>query len=104
MSLQLRTNNLYRTGAVTQFSNGEQLLTREQLTLVGDEEDKYHLVREGDDLTILAWRYYRKIGVDVSKYWWIIADANNIHNPLDLSDLVGTEILIPNLTNTLLLL
>jgi hypothetical protein len=48
-------------------------------------------------LDALAERYYGGIVTDASKYWWILADANGIPNPLDLSNVVGSMLLIPDL-------
>ena len=97
MELELRDNNLFINGTVYDFGNDEQILLREPMEIIGNEMDKYHIVKENDRLDVLAWVYYKNIVEDASKFWWLIADANNIYNPLDLSDLVGKEILIPDL-------
>lgn len=96
---ELNDNNLYRNGLIFQFSGGEQLLERDQLVLQGDLEDFYHTVRHEDRLDRIAYRFYKDLVPDSSKYWWVIADANEIENPLDLSEWVGVEILIPNIIN-----
>jgi len=97
MILELRDNNLYATGRIIEFSDGEALLTREPLKVIGNELDKYHTVTAFDRIDVLAWKYYKNFISDASKYWWVIADANYIINPLDLSDFIGKEILIPDL-------
>lgn len=101
-TLELRSNNLYRTGALVQLTEGEEILTRTELETVGTIEDFYHTVRENDRLDVLAWKYYGKRVEDASKYWWIIADANKIQNPLDLTAWVGKSLLVPNINNALL--
>ena len=95
--LVLKENNPYSIGYVVDFNETESILVREPLIIKGDETDKYHTVTEFDRIDTLAWKYYRNFVEDASKYWWIIADANNIHNPLDLSDFVGKQILIPDI-------
>lgn len=47
-----------------------------------------HYIKQGDTLEGIAFRYYQ----DATK-WWIIADVNNIPNPLFLT--AGTIIEVP---------
>jgi nucleoid-associated protein YgaU len=47
-----------------------------------------HLVTGVETIEYLAWRYYGD-----SKYWWRIADANNLSFPLDIP--TGTTLSIP---------
>jgi len=100
--LELRENNLYASGFVIEFSNGELLLEREQFVTEGSLEDDYHVVVQGDRLDRIAFDFYNEFVEDSSKYWFLIADANGIdtENPLDISGLVGSEILIPNVLNS----
>lgn len=100
--IELRGNNLYRNGEVIDFGDGESILTRELIPFEGTVKDIYYTVRRDDRIDLIAYSHYSRIVEDSSKYWWVIADANNIHNPMDLEDLVGTEILIPNILNVLL--
>ena len=97
--LELPENNLYRNGTIIVFDDGTEDLERTEFATSGQEQDVYHLVQVDDRLDRLAYRYYSAQVEDASKYYWLIADANNIENPLDLSELVGTEILIPNVLN-----
>lgn len=94
--LTLKNNNLYQNGQITLFDNGEQELNRDILIFPGDIKDAYYTVVQGDDLTKIAYNKYKDYADDPSKYWWIIADANNIENPLDISDLIGQDIVIPS--------
>lgn len=95
--MKLRQNNLFVNGATVTFDNGEGLLLREQLSIPANPNDIYHVVKEGDRLDLIAWSYYEGQVEDSAKYWWVIADRNNllIINPLDLNPLIGTEIVIP---------
>lgn len=97
-SLDLRRNNLYANGSAIYFpKTKEYLLVREILTFTPSTGDKYHIVTDGERLDLLAWRFYKDEVPDPSKYWWAIADANNIYNPFDLSEWVGKNILIPDI-------
>lgn len=102
MELILSGNNTYRNGEVAVFKDNEGLLVREPLSFEGRTKDQYHVVKKNDRLDLLAWNFYKKTVQDASKFWWIIADANEIENPLDISDLVGKSILIPNILDVLL--
>lgn len=102
MEIELRGNNLYRNGEVIQFEDGESILVRELIPFEGTVKDEYYTVRLEDRLDLIAYKHYSRIVEDSSKYWWVIADANNIHNPLDLSEHLGVELLIPNILNVLL--
>jgi hypothetical protein len=95
----LNENNVFRTGKILQFADGQSVLERTQIEWEGNLDDQYHIVRENDRLDRLAYSYYSNSVPDASKYWWVIADANAIENPLDLSEWVGQEILIPNIIN-----
>ena len=94
--IELKANNLYGNGTVYGYADGEQELVRERLIITPDERDKYYTVLQDDRLDLITYNQYSKYVEDASKYWWVIADANEaIENPLDLSALVGQEILIP---------
>lgn len=103
VDVELRENNLYRNGTHYVFSGGEELLIRPKLSLIGDIRDQYHIVKKGDRIDLIAYKYYSKRVEDSSKFWWVIADANDIQNPLDIEQYVGKQILIPNISNLLLL-
>ena len=100
--IELRENNLYAAGRILLFENDETFLERDIVETEGDLDDSYYVIKKEDRLDYIAWRFYNELVEDSSKYWWVIADANEIEieNPLDLADLVGVEILIPNILNT----
>lgn len=95
--LNVRLNNPFRTGWVETFSDGEQMLFRTPLVVQNTLNDKYHVLKSNQDLSYLAWYYYNESVTDASKLWWVIADANNIENPLDLSGLLGQRLVIPDI-------
>ena len=102
MTEELKLNNLYQNGIIYQFEDGKNLLDREPVNIEPTLSDDYHTYIKGQELDQLAYLYYKDIVPDPSKFWWLIADANNIVNPLDLDYLEGTEIIIPNITKALL--
>lgn len=101
-TLELKKYDLYGNGNVEIYPNGEQYLVRDSIEYTGSEEDYFHKVNETDTLTYIAWLYYKNIIENPSKYWWVIADANEIEHPMDLTDFIGDELLIPSITKFLL--
>jgi hypothetical protein len=98
MAEKLRANNLYVNADIIQFDNGEQLLLRRfKFTIDMFANFKYHRVIQGQELTTIAEKRYRNKVKDSSKYWWLIADVNDIFNPLDLTEYVGNDIVIPEI-------
>ncbi len=97
MALRLEEHNLYASGEITVFEEGNQILERTPLELDTTQEGQYHVLRRGEDLDALAYRYYGDLVERPSRWWWAIADANNILNPLDLDALVGQELVIPDI-------
>lgn len=99
--IELSPSNLFNKGQQLVFSDGTGILNREQIDHTPKEGDAYHTVKNTDTLYSIAYDFYNEIVEIPSRWWWAIADANPtlIFNPMDLSDLVGDEILIPDLTN-----
>ena len=106
--IELRESNPYAYGQILTDTdpsgNVEERLEREPLVYQGSNNDQYYTVRLGDMLDAIAYRFYKEIEPDADKWYWVIADANEIDNPLDLSAYVGTDILIPDLLTVKLLL
>jgi len=98
-AIQLPVSNLFANGQMIVFADGTGKLVRTKSVYVPSEPDDYHSVKYGDRLTSIAFKFYRNKVQLASHYWWVIADANNIKNPLDLTALVGKEIVIPNILN-----
>ena len=94
--VEVPDNNLYQTGRIIVETDGAETLERIPVSIQPTEKDRWHFVRATDELDALAWRYYGEIVDDASKYWWLIADANNIGNPADISNLTGFFLLIPD--------
>ena len=88
--LELRNNNPYSIGSIFIFPEGDFLLDRTPISVLKSIGDRYHTVINGNTLSSIAFQYYNN-----SKYWWTIADANEL---VDLFTLVpGTILLIPDL-------
>lgn len=104
VTISLPEGNLYTNGKAIQFDNEEQLLVRDLIDYQPTERDKYITIQGDDELTLIAYVAYSGIIKNASKYWWIIADANNVINPLDLTERAGDEFVIPEITNFKLLL
>ena len=78
-----RLDNPYRRAIEESFINDpEPLLVNPPLPIyVSSPNDKYHLVAEYETLDTIAFTYYKN-----SKYFWVIAHANNFLNPFELYD------------------
>lgn len=72
------------------YNEGDESLERRPITHREDIEDRVYTIKEEDTLTLIAFKFYNE-----SLLWFIIADANNIINPLDITP--GKNIIIPNL-------
>lgn len=68
--------------------NGDFYGTRQPLNLRKHASDFFHVVSDVDRIDLIAYKYYRDV-----KLWWVIAEFNNITNPLELHS--GTVLRIP---------
>jgi len=90
MGLNLRQNNPWVIGSITNFDDGTQSLDRPRLKHVASEKDKYHTVKAWDDLQSVAFMYYGD-----SKFWFILSDVNELLDPFILD--IGTTLIIPDI-------
>ena len=102
-SIELPENSLYGNGIISSFPDGE-VLERDAVKWTPANDDRVHTVVDGDRLDELAWHFYGNKVEDASKYWWVIADANSIEDPTDLSSYIGSDIVIPNINKFILLI
>ncbi len=99
-SIALPLSNMFAVnGKVLVFADGSKKLIRERSTYIASEPDDYYTVKYGDMITNIAYKFYKDKVDKPSHYYWIIADANKIKNPLDLTSFIGKEIVIPNILN-----
>ena len=100
IGIRVKANSVYRNGGVFTFpEEDEKALLRNLINYRKREEDRYHTVRFGDTIDSIAFQYYNQERLDSSKYWWVIADVNNIPFPIDISSYIGQELLIPAIYN-----
>lgn len=101
-TLVLKTDSPYADGSLITLPNKNIILNRKPISYIPNINDERHTVIQGETLTGIAYRKYRTKTEHPAKYWWIIADANGILNPLDLTDLIGYEIVIPDFYKTIM--
>lgn len=95
--MEVKNFDLYNSGYVEEFADGMKYLERDEVVYTGNETDRVHTVKQSDTITQIAYAYYKDIKKNPQQYWWMIADANDeILNPMDLTDLVGSDIIIPD--------
>lgn len=100
LELRIRRHNMFITGKIFDFpEDGEQLLLRDKIVYRSSVFDLSHSVKSNDTIWGIAYQHYRDKVQNPSRYWWVIADANDIFNPLDISELVGTEIIVPDISS-----
>jgi len=95
--LVLRPTNLYGNAFIVDFPlDGESLLLRDIVPFTADVADTWYPVIQNERLELIAYNSYKDYTDRACELWWVIADANNIFNPFDLSDYVGSSLLIPD--------
>jgi len=95
--VRLRTSNLFSNGSILVYENNTSELNRVPVSYRQSRGDQFHTVKRGETLDLIAYNFYRKLVEKPEWWWWVIADANEIENPLFLDDLIGQEILIPDI-------
>jgi nucleoid-associated protein YgaU len=74
--------------------SGEEFLgTRPRIDIAPRLDDRFHTVKEGDRIDLIAYSYLGNASL-----WWIICDYNEIFYPLDLE--VGAVLRIPSIEHT----
>lgn len=89
---ELRNNNPYFEATLIEYLNGDLSMERDVKLYEESEQDQYHIVVDNDNLTKLAYRFYRD-----SKLGHVISDANEIFNPFELT--TGDTLRIPSIIN-----
>lgn len=84
------STDLYENAFIINYEEGDRSLQRRSIVHQEDIGDQYHVVRLTDTITSISYKYYSK-----PLYWYLIADVNEIVNPLDLE--LGQTLIIPNL-------
>lgn len=94
--MKVRDFDLYINGYIESFADGFKYLERDEIVYEGNDTDRIHTVKAGETLTRIAYKRYKDTLKNPSLYWWIIADANDITNPMNIVDLIGHDIVIPD--------
>lgn len=82
----------YTRSKVIQESNGEMYLTiAKSIDPTEFDDNRLHEVRPGENLWNLAHKH-----LGASKFWWVIADMNDIINPFIKLE-SGEKLIIPSL-------
>ena len=117
MAVELRDSNIYANprGRIIQYTNEIQILERVVVPPKADRTDKYHFFRAADDLMRITYSYYKDVVRETARYWWLIADRNNVFDPFentriitdakdgfvgDVISIEDTEIVITECTHT----
>ena len=83
--------DIYDSGFVLHYPNGDYSLEKLIPTIVSSDNDKIHIIMDGETLQSIAYRYYGDSG-----YWYQIAEANQIINPFSDSEVFkGRQLIIP---------
>lgn len=87
--------NIYDNADLVTLADGTEILERKPLGFVPSVGDSWAVVRHGDTLDRIAAAAYGGFVTRPDLLWWVIADANNIENPMLLGDFVGRFLLVP---------
>ena len=83
--------DLYSAGYALKYSNGDYSLERPIPIPIYSDSDQIHTVMDGETLQSLAYRYYGDSG-----FWYQIAEANQIVNPISNEEFyIGRRLIIP---------
>lgn len=88
--MEINQDNPYIRGYVLEYVEGDMSLERVKLEYNPSPDDKLHPVTYWDNLSDLSFDYYGS-----SKWWWVIADINNIFDPFSLTP--NSNLIIPDL-------
>ena len=97
MAISVRKDNPFTTGYVINYTQGDASLERTPIVYVPSVNDRLHVVKKYDTLWDLSFDYYGN-----SKYWWVLADINDIINPFELTS--NTNLIIPDIARINILL
>lgn len=86
----MENTHLYKDGHIINYEEGDRSLQRYKLEHTEDIEDKAYTIRQEDTIDAIAFKFYGNPFM-----WYIIADINDIDNPLQL--VVGEDLIIPNI-------
>lgn len=90
-TLKLREENIYAAGFVINLTDGRKLLKANPLNYTPSaSNDIGHTLKNDENLWDIAYKFYGS-----SKWWFVLAHVNNIHNPFEVQE--GLDLIIPDL-------
>lgn len=90
MAILMNRDSRYLSTTVIQDGTEQYFDTRKPIKYVKRDDDIEHTVKNGDRLDRLAYYYYGS-----HKYWWIIADYNELDNIFELE--IDSKLVMPSL-------
>lgn len=88
--------NPYFGQKIIVLSDGTSELVRDPLEWEGSENDAVVGLKHNQSLNGIANKSYMANDEDASRYWWVIADVNEIDNPMELDEIIGSELIVPD--------
>lgn len=95
--IEVEASNPYANGRVIELEDGRKKLVRDKLKITAQPGDDFYEVKANDRLERIAYLKWSNKVANAMNYWFVLADANNIKNPLHLADIVGKKILVPDI-------
>lgn len=89
--------NAYYGMNILAFEDGVMELPSKPYKRPDNLKFKTVVVKQGDRLDTIATTQYARQDTNPAKWWWLIAEENELENAWDLSELIGQEIRIPDL-------
>jgi hypothetical protein len=95
----LSETNRFFGGSIETFEDGTQISVAPDIEAVLANVKDFNLVdlRANQEISAVAYSQYSKIVSDASKYYWVLCVANDIPKAWELEDLVGTELVVPDI-------
>lgn len=91
-TLELSINNPYSYGSLLLLSDDSQELVFDIKEIPESPNDRLYETIQGDTFSNIAYEAYGD-----SKLWWLIWADSNVENPLELEELPGTILRIPDI-------
>ncbi len=93
--MEIKENDLFYNGTITVLSNGAEILESPIYNVPTSMRYDLHTVCDGDEITKLAYKYYKNKVQDSSKFWFVIAIVNDLAKPWSLE--IGSLLKIPDI-------
>ena len=95
--IKISLDNLYAYNSrISVLEDGTEELQRNVIEYKASDKDRLERVKISDTIDKIAYRVYKDFLPNAQRYWFLIADVNNIENPLDLSAYIGKSLIIPD--------